>query len=103
MRHHTFATQIIAMSQADLALRDQLLQKSELNEGYHPKMEEMHLQHANKLNDIIDEIGYPTIDKVGREANEAAWLIIQHAISHPDFMKKSLAMLEIAVKAEQAD
>lgn len=43
-------------------------------------MEQLHNRNAKILNDIIEAIGYPTIDKVGKEASEAAWLVIQHSI-----------------------
>ena len=55
---------------------------------------------ANKR--IIKEIGFPTIEKVGKKANEAAWLVIQHAIEKPSFMKKCIQLLELAVNEEKA-
>jgi hypothetical protein len=103
MNHKNFAQQIIALKKADLALRDKLIQSGHLNEGYDPDMQTLHNRHAEQLEIIIDTIGYPTIGKVGIEANEATWLIIQHAIGRPIFMKKCLKLLEIAVKEQQAD
>ncbi len=46
-----------------------------------------------RITEIIIEIGYPTISKVGKKASFNAWLIIQH---HPqgDFQKKCLALME---------
>jgi hypothetical protein len=52
------------------------------------------------LNKIIDEIGYPTIEKVGKEASEAAWLVIQHAIGQPHFMKKCVKLLKNAANQD---
>jgi len=49
------------------------------------------------LNDIIEKIGYPTVEKVGEEASEAAWLIIEHSIGQPNFMRKCAELLEKAV------
>ncbi|TFB28484.1 DUF6624 domain-containing protein [Pedobacter alluvionis] len=66
-------------------------------------MKELHNENAKILNDIIDAFGYPTIDKVGKEANEAAWLVIQHSIGQPQFMKKCAKLLEIAVSESKAD
>lgn len=43
--------------------------------------------------EIIDTIGYPTIAKVGKAASEAAWLIVQHAISEPKLMKRCYGLL----------
>lgn len=61
-------------------------------------MEALHISNAEKLNEIIESIGFPTVEKVGKEANEAAWLIIQHAISQPEFMKKCLVLMQMEVK-----
>jgi len=77
------AQKIIDLKNADLALRDELLKSGQLNDGYSEAIRKLHNSNAKTLNVIIDNIGYPTIDKVGREANEAAWLVIQHAIENP--------------------
>ncbi len=97
MTYKEIATRLIALKNADLALREELITKHALGHGYNQEMATLHNQNAEKLNQIIDQIGYPTIDKVGKEANEAAWLIIQHAIGKPDFMKKCKTLLEKAV------
>ena len=95
--------QLLDLQQADLRLRDELIQKGELHKGYHPAMEQDHNQNADALAKIMDEIGYPTINKVGAAASQAAWLIIQHAISKPDFMRSCAEQLALAVKEQQAN
>lgn len=99
---HIAAT-IIALKEEDLQLRDQLAQNGQLGEGYHEEMKNLHNRNARILDDIIDAIGYPTIDKVGKEASEAAWLVIQHSIGQPGFMRKCAALLEEAVRKHLAD
>src|SRR5690606_5312352 len=101
--YKSIAETIIDLKDADLALRDQLVQSGQLSEGYHADMKELHNKNAKTLNDIIDTIGYPTIDKVGKEANEAACLVIQHAIGQPGVMKKCAALLEITLSEHTAD
>ncbi len=103
MEYKSIAERIIELKKADLELRNSLIQNGQLGEGYNKEMEKLHNKHAEVLNDIIDTIGYPTIDKVGKEASEAAWLVIQHAIGKPDFMKKCAALLEDAVGENKAD
>lgn len=103
MKFSAIAEQIIKLKDRDLTLRSSLLQKGELGNGYHEEMQQMHNENAKALNDIIDAIGYPTIDKVGKEGCEAAWLVIQHAIGQPAFMKKCAILLEIAVAENRAD
>ncbi|MFK8161807.1 MAG: DUF6624 domain-containing protein [Lewinella sp.] len=102
MNYHNIAQQIIALKQADLALRSRLVREGQLHQGYHPEMEALHVRNADALNEIIVKIGYPTVDKVGEEACSAAWLVIQHSISKPAFMKKCRELLEKAVAENNA-
>jgi len=97
------AETIIALKDADLTLRDKLIMSSKLGKGYHPDMEALHNHNARVLDQIIDSIGYPTIGKVGKEGSEAAWLVIQHSIGQPAFMKKCARLLENAVERQEAD
>ncbi|MEM6316088.1 MAG: DUF6624 domain-containing protein [Bacteroidota bacterium] len=103
MKYSVIAKTILQLQQADLQLRDQLIQKRLLGKGHHPAMEKLHNENAQKLAKIMNDIGYPTIAKVGKEASDAAWLIIQHAISQPAFMKKCLQSLREAVKNQEAN
>lgn len=103
MKYNTIAEKIIELSNNDLALRSELAKKGKLNEGYNEEMEELHNRNAEILNRIIEKIGYPTIDKVGKQANEATWLIIQHSIGQPIFMKKCKKLLAKAVSEERAN
>lgn len=103
MDYPKIAREIIELQNADLELRDKLVKNGRLFDGYHKEMEALHNRHAKILNDIIDKIGYPTVEKVGKEANEAAWLVIQHSIGQPEFMKKCAVLLEKAVTENQAD
>jgi hypothetical protein len=103
MDYKSIAEKKIDLRNADLELRDRLVQNRQLGEGYNAEMEELHNRNAKILNDIINSIGYPTIDKVGKEASEAAWLVIQHSIGQPDFMKKCVKLLGRAVSENKAD
>ena len=95
MKYKLISDELIAMRDLDLQVRQSLLESGELNKGYHEQMEAIHLKNANRLNEIIQEIGYPNNEKVGKPASEAAWLIIQHAISLPEFMKACLKLAEV--------
>ncbi|MFA6245464.1 MAG: DUF6624 domain-containing protein [Mucilaginibacter sp.] len=87
------ADQLIGMAQRDLQVREKLLNEGRLSPGYSPDMERVHKNNAARLEEIIDAIGYPTRSKVGQEASEAAWLIVQHAISEPALMKRCYALI----------
>ncbi len=94
---------IISLKNADLELRDQLIRSGELGNGYHKEMQALHHKNAEILEEIIDHIGYPATEKVGTEASEAAWLVIQHAIGSPDFMRKCLKLLENSVSKTKVE
>lgn len=103
VKYKIIAAKIIELKNDDLTLRDKLIERGVLGEGYHKDMVDLHNRNAEILNNIMDEISYPTIDKVGEEAHEATWLIIQHAIGRPAFMKKCSKLLEEAVIENKAN
>ncbi|MNK03944.1 hypothetical protein D3C87_217970 [compost metagenome] len=87
------AEKIILLKNNDLEIREKLIQDGELGNGYHPEMEKVHRENAQYLKQIIEQIGFPTISKVGEKASDAAWLIIQHSISDPELMKSAYQMM----------
>lgn len=89
-----YSDAIIRLKEKDLKFRIHLLQENLLAEDYHVEMEKIHIDNARKLKHIIKEIGFPTISKVGKNAYDAAWLIIQHAISLPVFMRSCLTLMK---------
>lgn len=103
MDNKHFAEKIISLKNKDLELREKLVKTGELSKGYHEEMRAMHNSNAQDLQEMIAVVGYPTIAKVGKEASEAAWLIIQHAIEQPRFMKSCLQLLQKAVDENEAD
>lgn len=88
------AKELIELADHDLAIREKLLAAGKLSGGYHPEMERVHQDNAKRLREMIAEIGFPTISVVGRKASDAAWLIIQHSIGEPYFMKLCYQMME---------
>lgn len=93
----SIAKKIISLKEKDESLRNELIRKGELSNGYNKEMAALHNSNAKELNQIIEHIGFPTPEKVGEVASEAAWLIIQHSIGQPDFMKKAAKLLEEAI------
>ncbi len=103
MEYKEIAEIIIGLKNADLELRERLILNGQLGGGYNEEMASLHNKNANTLDKIIDKIGYPTVDKVGKEASNAAWLVIQHSIGQPSFMKRCAKLLESAVKENKAE
>ncbi|MFK0258009.1 DUF6624 domain-containing protein [Streptomyces sp. NPDC090445] len=59
-------------------------------------------RHGDRLNEIMDEYGWPTADRVGEEAARAAWLVAQHADRQLDVQRRALHLLEPEVAAGRA-
>lgn len=93
MLYPDIAQELIERRRHDLDVRQRLITEGKLFRGYNPEMEEVHLHNAQRLQEIIVQIGWPAQEQVGEEASQAAWLIVQHAISLPSFMKSALALM----------
>lgn len=85
---------LIQMAQRDEEVRSNLIRRGLLFGAYHPEMEQVHNDHADELERIMAEHGWPTRALVGDEASNAAWLIVQHAIGKPGFQKSCLEILK---------
>ena len=103
MKQNDIPDIIIGLQNSDLELREKLISEGKLGEGYNDEMQNLHNQNAEVLNEIIDIIGFPTVEKVGNQSAYSAWLVIQHSIGKPDFMKKCAELLEIEVKKKKDD
>lgn len=87
--------------QRDFTLRQVLVERGTLSDAYHPEMEKLHVENADKLKKLIDKMGFPVLSNAGDEGVRLSWLIIQHAISLPGFMRECL--LEMRLAASQQD
>ncbi len=85
------------MAKNDLSVREALVADGSLgNYGYHPRMEDVHKSNAARLAAIIEQYGWPGKSLVGEEGAWAAWLIAQHSIGNPPFMRHCLSLLKQA-------
>lgn len=91
------ANELIEMMHNDQCVREKLLKEGKLSAGYNPDMERVHRKNASRIEKIIAAIGFPTQSKVGIEASDAAWLIVQHAIGDPRLMKMCYALVAEAI------
>ena len=93
--------ELLAMREADLRVRDELAQAGGLDSGYHPRMELVHRQNAERLRAIVGEHGWPGTALVGADGAEAAWLVVQHSIGEPGMQREYLPLLlEAATRGE---
>ncbi len=88
--------EILALAAQDLAVREALIAEGSLGKGYHPRMEAVHKNNASRLAALIEQHGWPGKNLVGDDGVEAAWLIVQHSIGNPPFMRQCLSLLQRA-------
>jgi hypothetical protein len=94
------------------ALREELLlmfredQAERTGEGLPPGTPLPPMQdyvRAERLKAIIAEFGWPTVDLVGTDGAQAAWVIAQHADHDVDFQREAVELMRVAAEAGQAD
>jgi len=88
--------ELIALAAEDQRVRAELVADGTLWNGYHPRMEAVHRHNAAFLAAALDRHGWPGAALVGADGADAAWLIAQHAIGEPEFLRRCLAALEAA-------
>lgn len=101
MIDHSWEEKLNFLVQQDHQMRNLLIEKGVLSDTYHPEMEKVHLANAKKLKALIVKNGFPVLSNAGETGVRLSWLIIQHSISWPDFMKECL--IEIRLAAGQND
>ncbi len=96
--------ELLEMARLDRAVRARLAASGTLfNAGYEPRMARVHQRNAERLRRIIESVGWPGSDLVGADGADAAWLILQHAISEPDLLRRTLPLLRAAAREGKAD
>lgn len=86
----SISEELLAMSQADQEMRTKAIKDMSLWD------DTIDNRNTARLKEIVAKNGWPTIPKVGVEASQAAWLLVQHAYADPDFMKECLALMKQA-------
>ena len=90
------------MAENDQTVREELVADGSLSsQGYHPRMEAVHKNNASRLAYIVEQHGWPGESLVGEDGARAAWLIAQHAIGNPPFMRRCLLLLKKAANEQQ--
>ena len=93
---------LVTMVEEERRLRSELASDGSLFDGYPTVIRDLHLNQANELERIVEADGWPKISLVGKEGADAAWLILQHAISRPAFVKECFPVFESAVRENEA-
>jgi len=88
---------IIAQEIREMYKQDQEMRKRALsNEGIIESNEDDTLDRRNteRMKEIVDKIGWPTISRFGEEISNAAWLLVQHADQDVEFQKRCLDLIK---------
>jgi hypothetical protein len=87
----------------DEQLRAELVAMMEMDQGERTGGGSLNdTERTERLQQIIAEHGWPTWDLVGKDGEDAAWLIAQHSDLDPDFQAEALELLRAAVEDGQA-
>lgn len=97
------AQELIDLFNEDERVRAELATAGSLFRGYNAAMRAVHEANAARLEEIIRAHGWPGLHLVGREGAEAAFRIAQHAIAMPQFQRRCLKLLQLAVARGDAD
>src|SRR5262245_15150367 len=93
---------LLELRERDRRKRQDLVERDELWDGYHPEMERVHAENAQALERVLDAGGWPAASAVGEDAAEAAWTVAVHAIGRPAFQRLCLERIGRAVEAGEA-
>jgi hypothetical protein len=96
-----FRHRLLAMKDAEQALRAELIQSGEPLDGYPPRLRQMHETNARELELILDDEGWPTVESAEADGAEAAWLMTMQAVSRPAFMRRGLSLLKTAANRDE--
>jgi hypothetical protein len=90
------AFELVEMAQADQIMR----QKAQVSVADWGK--ETDKANTERLRELVESNGWPTIDKVGKQASQAAWLLAQHADHDPAFQQQCLDLMKQAEPGQVA-
>jgi len=62
--------------------------------------ENIDIENTEAMKRIVEEIGWPTVSKVGQEASDAAWLLVQHADHNPEFQQLCIELMKNQAEGE---
>src|SRR6267378_6940376 len=73
MANEAIAEEILAMADEDQRVRREA---SAGTRSWDPSVDE---RNTRRMRAVVSEIGWPTVSKVGAQAEHMAWLLVQHA------------------------
>lgn len=93
----------LALEIEKMYVDDQAMRKRTLaNDGIVEEGNDETLDKRNteRMKDIVENNGWPTVSKVGSEVSRMSWLLVQHADHDVEFQKKCLALMQSESEGE---
>ncbi|MGK5679130.1 DUF6624 domain-containing protein [Actinoplanes sp. URMC 104] len=100
MTHDTLAQELIEMTDEDRRLQGGALGDDPAGRLAHRRVT---VRNGDRLAEILDRHGWPTVTAVGAEAARRAWLVAQHADQQLDVQRRALALMTEAVAAGEGE
>lgn len=100
--HPALRDELLAMRARDQAVRHTSTMTFKSEEEF-TTWAEKEKKDRQRLKEILDREGWPTISMVGADGAEAAWLIVQHSDDDPDFQRRILELIAPLAASGQAD
>lgn len=82
--YNEIALELVEMAKVDQDMRNK-------GEGIDDSIDE---KNTKRLKEVIEQIGWPNIPKVGRLGSSMAWLLAQHADLDLEFQKECLGLMK---------
>ncbi len=93
-QHHDLAEAISHMCEVDQEMRERsIVDPQSWDESIDPV-------HTSRMREIIDSVGWPTVDGFGPDASHNAWLLVQHADKDVPFQERCLALMKSAAPGD---
>lgn len=94
IQYPEIAAEITAMYDADQKMR---LMAEEDDSVWDETMDP---RNTARMKEIVEQIGWPTVSKVGKKASGDAWLLVQHADKDIEFQKYCLGLMKQELAGE---
>ena len=78
------------------AVRSELISAGEINEAFHPRLEEINRSNTSRLRQIIAVFGWPGVTLVGDKGARAAWRVALYSYVEPEFMRQCRDLIDRA-------
>ena len=92
------ADEIRKMCDADQAMRLSAMERGGIIENEEDG--NIDIKHTERMKEIVQLIGWPTVSKVGEDVSVMAWLLVQHADHDVEFQKKCLNLMKTQPEGE---